>query len=109
MDSLYGIDLDGNLDMEKDGDDDKDEDDKEEDDENQKKEAEKEDKNVDDGKKPWIIGQGEMLNLLADNGYTMVDDQPIVLSEQGQEMRKHSPQEQPPAPAQWPQIPEPSP
>jgi len=39
----------------------------------------------------------------------MVDDQPIVLPEQGQEMRVHTPWPQPPAPATQPQTPEPHP
>jgi hypothetical protein len=48
-----------------------------------------------------------MVNTSADDVDTMVDDQPIVLPEQGQEMRE--PRPQPPAPAPRPQTPEPRP
>jgi hypothetical protein len=50
-----------------------------------------------------------MVNTLADDVDTMVDDQPIVLPEQGQDMREHTPRPQPPAPAPRPQTPEPRP
>ena len=50
-----------------------------------------------------------MVNILAGDGDTMVDDQPIMLPQQGQEMREHTPRQQPPAPAPWPQTPEPHP
>jgi hypothetical protein len=36
----------------------------------------------------------------------MLDDQPIMLPEQGQEMREHTPHPQPPAPAPRPRTPE---
>jgi len=45
----------------------------------------------------------------ADDVNTMVNDQPIVLPEQGQEMREHTPRPQPPAPAPRPQTMEPRP
>jgi hypothetical protein len=48
-----------------------------------------------------------MVNTSADDVDTMVDDQPIVLPEQGQEMCE--PRPQPPAPAPRPQTPEPRP
>jgi len=48
-----------------------------------------------------------MVNTSADDVDTMVDDQPIVLPEQGKEMRE--PRPQPPAPAPRPQTPEPRP
>jgi uncharacterized protein YbaR (Trm112 family) len=67
-------------------------------------EDEEEDKDEDDGKEPWTIGQGEMVNTSADHVYTMVDNQPIMLPEQGQEMRKHTPRPQPPAPGPQPQT-----
>jgi hypothetical protein len=107
-----GVDLDGNVDMERDGDDDEEEDEEEEDEE---KEDEEEDMDDDDGKEPRTIGQGEMVNTLADDADTMVDDEPTVLPEQcqeieqGQEMREHTPRSQPPAPAPRPQTPEPHP
>jgi hypothetical protein len=72
-------------------------------------EDEEEDKDEDDGKEPRTIGQGEMVNTSADDADTMVDDEPTVLPEQGQEMREHTPRPQPPAPAPRPQTPEPSP
>ena len=61
-------------------------------DDEEEEEDEDEDKNEDedDGKEPWTIGQGEMVNTLADNVDTMVDNQPTVLSEQRQEMCKHT-------------------
>ena len=49
-----------------------------------------------------MIGQGEMVNTSADDGDTMVDDEPTVLPEQGQQMRKHTPWPQPPVPAPRP-------
>jgi len=72
-------------------------------------EDEEEDKDEDDGKEPRTIGQGEMVNTSADDVDTMVDDQPIVLLEQCQETREHSPRPQPPAPAPRPQTPDPRP
>jgi hypothetical protein len=50
-----------------------------------------------------------MGNTSPDDVDTMVDDQPIVLPEQGQEMRKHTPRPQALAPAPRPQSPEPRP
>ena len=98
VDAPDGVDLDGDVDMERDGDDQVEEDEQEEDEEEEEE---------DDGKEPRTIGQGEMVNTSADDVDTMVDDQPIVLPEQGQEMRE--PRRQPPAPAPWPQTPEPRP
>jgi hypothetical protein len=62
-------------------------------------EDEEEDKDEDDGKEPRTIGQGEIINTLAYYVDTMVDDQPIVLPEQCQEMRQHTPRPQPLEPA----------
>jgi hypothetical protein len=98
VDAPDGIDLAGDVDMERDGDDEVVGDDQE---------ADEEEEDEDDGKEPRMIGQGEMVNPSADDVDTMVDDQPIVLPEQGQEMRV--PQPQPPAPAPRPQTPEPRP
>jgi hypothetical protein len=50
-----------------------------------------------------------MGNTSADAVHTMVHDQPIVLPEQAQEMREHTPTRHPPTPAPWPQTPEPGP
>jgi hypothetical protein len=72
-------------------------------------EDEKEDKDKDDGKELRTIGQGEMVNTAADDVDTMVDDQPIVLPEQCQEMREHTQRPQHPAPAPRPQTPDPRP
>jgi len=72
-------------------------------------EAEEEDKDEDDGKEPRTIGQEEMVNTSADDEDTMVDDQPIMLPEQCQEMREHTPRPQPLAPAPRPQTPDPRP
>ena len=56
------------------------------------------------GKEHWTIDQGEMVNPSADNADTVVDDQPILLPEQVQEMTEHTPQLQPPVPAPLPQT-----
>jgi hypothetical protein len=88
VDTPDGVDLDGDVDMERDGDDEVEEDEQEEDE--------------DDGKEPRTLGQKEMVNTSADDVNTMVDDQPIVQSKQGQEMREAWPQ--PPVPAPRPQT-----
>jgi hypothetical protein len=62
-------------------------------------EDEEEDKDEDDGKEPWTIGQGEMVDISADDADTMVDDEPTVVPDQGQEMRERTPWPQPQAPA----------
>jgi len=105
-----GVDLDGDVDMERDADDEEEQDEEEEDeekeDEEEEEEEEEEDKDEDDAKEPRTIGQGEMVNTSADDEDTMVDDQQIVLAEQGQEMGEHTPRPQPPAPAPRPHTPE---
>jgi len=110
VDAPCGADLDGDVDMERDSDDeevaDKEEEDGEKKDEEEEDDNEEEDEDEDDGKEPRTIGQGEMVNSSADNADTMVDDQPMVLPEQGQEIREHTPRPQPPAPSPWPQTPE---
>jgi hypothetical protein len=106
VDAPDGVDLDGDLDMESDG---EDEEDEEEEDEKQEEvvvdEDEEEDEDENNGKEPRTIGQGEMLNTSADDGYTMVDDQSTALPEQSQELRKHTPQPQPLVPAPQPETP----
>ena len=72
-------------------------------------EDEDEHKNEDDGKEPRTIAQGGMVNTSADDIDTLVDNQPIMLPEHGQEMCEHTPHPQPLAPALWPQTLEPSP
>ena len=107
VDAVDGVDLNGDVNMEKDADNEKEEDEEEEDEDEEKDKDEEEDKDEDDGKEPRTIGQGVTVNSSADDVDTMVDHQPIVLPEQGQEMREHTPQTQPPAPAPQPQTPEP--
>jgi hypothetical protein len=112
VDAPDGIQLEGDVDIERDGDNDQGEDQEEED---EMKEDEEEDKDEKDGKEPQRIGQGEIVNTSVDNADTMVDDEPTVLPEQGQEMvegqemREHTPRPQPPAYAPRPQTPEPPP
>jgi hypothetical protein len=72
-------------------------------------EDEEEDEDEDNGKEPWTIGQEEMVNTSADDADTLVDNQPTVLPEQGQQMHEHTPRPQPPAPAPGPQTLEPRP
>jgi len=116
VDEPDGFDLDGDVDIERDGDNDEEEDEEEEDEEKEDEEEveeededEEEDKDEDDGKEPRTISQGEMVNTSAHDADIMVDDEPTVLAEQGQEMREHTPPPQPPAPAQRPQTLESSP
>jgi len=61
------------------------EEEKEEQDENEKK-----DEDDDVGKEPRMISQRGMMNTFADNVDTVVNHQPIVLPEQGQDMQKNS-------------------
>jgi hypothetical protein len=96
-----GVELDGDVDMEREADD--------EVEEYKQEEDEEEEQDGDDGKEPQTIAQGEMVNTSADDVDTMVDDQPIVLPEQGQEIRKNTTRPKPPAPAPRPQTPEPRP
>jgi len=111
VDAPDSFDLDRNVDMERDGDDkqeeDQEEQDKEEQDEAEEEDEAEEDEDEDDDKEPWTIGQRERVNSSADDVNPMVDDQPIVLPEQGQEMCEHTPWRQPPAPAPQPHTPEP--
>jgi len=89
VDAPDGVDLDSDVDMERDGDDDEEDDEEEEDEQtNDEEEVEEEDedeeenKDEDDGIGPRSIGQGDMVNLSADDTDTMVDDEPTVLPEQ---------------------------
>jgi len=108
VDAPDGVDSDDNVDMESNGDNEEEEDEEEEDEEmeDEEEEEEEEDKDEDDTKEPRTIGQGEMVNTSADDVDPTADDQRIVLAEQGQEMRKHTPRPQPPAPAPPPRTPE---
>jgi len=87
VDALDGVDLDGDVDMAEDGDDDEEEGEEEEDEEEEQEGDEEKEEDEDDGKEPQKIGQGEMVNTSAENVATMVDDQPTVPPEYGQEMR----------------------
>jgi len=129
VDTLYCIDLDGDVHIGRDSDDEAEEDrvedeEQEEDTEEEEKEEEeaeeeeeeeeedqdeKEDENEDDGKEPRTIGQGEMVNTSAEDVDTMVDNQPIALPEQAQELHPYTQRPQPPAPSPRPQTPEPHP
>jgi hypothetical protein len=102
VDALDSLDLHSDVDMERDGDNEE-EQDEEEQDENE------EDEDEDDGKEPRTIGPREMVNTLHDDVDIRVDDRPMVLLEQGQEMSKHTPQPQLPVPAPWPKTPQPCP
>jgi len=112
VDTLGGVDLDNNLDMDRDGADEQKEDEEEEDEEEEEEEEEedeKEDKEENDGTEPRTIGLGEMVKTSADDADTMVDDQPIVLLEQFQRMGEHTSRPQPPVPAPRRHSPEPRP
>jgi len=89
--------------------DDEEEEEEDEDEEDNEDEEEEEDENKNDSKEPRIIGQEGMVNTSAANVETMVGDQPIMLHEQGQEMREHTLWPQPVASASRPQTLEPQP
>jgi hypothetical protein len=119
VEALDGVDLQCDVDMERDGDC-EDEYDEEEDDEKKEEredgneeedanEDEDEDEDEDGGKEPRTMGLGEMANTSADDLDTIADDQPIMLPEEGQEMREHTPRPQPSAPATPRQTLEPHP
>jgi len=107
VDAPDGVDIHGDVDMERDGEDGEDEEEEDEKEEEVVNEDEEEDE--DNGKEPPTIGQGEMVNTSAGDADTMVDNEPTVIPEQGQELREHTPQPKPPAPAPRPQTPEPPP
>jgi len=86
VDGLYGVDFDGDVDIERAGDNEK-QDDEEEEDEEEGEEEEEEEEDKDDGKEPRMIGPE-----------LMVDNQLIMLSVQGQEMCGHTPRPQSAAP-----------
>jgi hypothetical protein len=105
VDAPDKVDFDGDVDMERHGEDEEDEEKEEEVVEGD----EEEDEDEDNGKEPRTIGQGEMVNPSADDADTMVDNQPTVLPELGQEMREDIPRPKPPTPAPRPKTPEPRP
>jgi len=116
VDAPYCVDLDGDVDMESNSDheveEDKEEEDVEEEEEEEEDKDEDEDEDEDDGKEPWTIVQGAMVNTSADDVDTIVDDKPILLPEQGQAMHEYIAWPQPPVadprpqtlgPHPWPQ------
>jgi len=105
VDALDSMDLDGDVDMEREGEDEEEEDQEEE----EEDKDEDKDEDEDDGKEPWRIGQGKMVNTSADDVDAMIDDQPTMLPEKGQEMREHTTWPKPLAPAPRPQTMEPYP
>jgi len=107
VDTPDGVDIDGDVDIVRDGEDEEDEEEEDEKEEEVVDEDEEEDE--DNGKEPRTIGQGEMVYTSADDADTVIDDEPTVLPEKGQEMLEHTPRPQPPAPAPRPQTPEPPP
>jgi hypothetical protein len=110
VDAQDAVDLDRDVDMEMDGVDEEEVYEKKDNEEEEEvDEDEEEDKDEDDGKEPRTIGQGEMVNTSADDVDTLVDDQPIMLPEQCQEVCKHTPRPQPPASAPRTPTPDPHP
>jgi hypothetical protein len=94
LDAPEDFDVDGNVDIKTDGDDDEEEDEQvEKEEEDDEEEDEEEDGDEDDGKYPRTISEGEMVHTSANDVVTMVDNQLIVLQEQGQETCKHTPQQ----------------
>ena len=96
VDALCSIVLDRDVDIERDSDNAEEED--------QEEEEEEEEEDDDDGKEPRMIGQGVMVNTLADDLDNMVEDKAIVLPEQCQEMQEYTPRPKPQATAPRPQI-----
>ena len=101
VDAPDGVDLDGDVDMGREGNDDEDKDKETEDEEvvQEEDEDKEQDQDEDDGKEPQTLGQREMVNTSADDVDTMVDDLLIVLPEQGQVMPEHTPLPQTPVPS----------
>jgi len=85
VDAPDGVELDGDVDMARDGDAEE-----EEDEEEENEEEVDEDEEEDDGKEPRTIGQGEMDKLFVDDVDAMVDNQPIMLPKHGQKVREHT-------------------
>jgi hypothetical protein len=111
VDTRDSVDLDDDVDLGRDSDDEEEEDEGKEHEEEveEEDEEEEEDQDEDDGKEPQMRGQGEMVNTSADDVDTMVDNQPIVLPNQGQELCQHTPWRQHQAPAAQPPSSEPCP
>ena len=97
-DAQSGVDFDGEVDMGRDGDNEVEEDEEEEEDEEWEN-------NELDSEERRTIGQGEIVTKSADDTDSMVDNQPSMLPEEGQEMSKHTRWPQPPAPVDRAQIP----
>jgi len=105
------VDSDSDVHMARDGDNGEEEAEEEEDEkkEDAKDKEQEENKDEDDCKEPRTIGKGVMVNTSYDYVDIMVDDVPIVLHEQGQEIRDHTARPQHPAPATRPLTPDPCP
>jgi hypothetical protein len=88
VDALDGVDIDGDVDIERVGEDEEDEEEEDEKEEQVLEEDEEEDE--DNGKEHCTIVQGEMTNKLAYDPDSMVGDEPTMLPEQGQEMREQT-------------------
>jgi hypothetical protein len=113
--ALYGVHLDGDVEITWTSDNEEEEDEEEEDEEEDHEKEEEEDhenkdededEDEDDGKEPWTTGQGEMVNTSTDEDETMEDDLPMLQPEQGQETCEHTPQPHPTAPASPPSTPD---
>jgi hypothetical protein len=81
VDALDSVDIDGYVDMERDGEDAQDEEEEDEKEEEVVDEHEHEHEN--NGKNPRKIAQGEMVNTSADDVDAVVDDEPTVLLGEG--------------------------
>jgi hypothetical protein len=75
----------------------------------EEEEDEEDDRDEDEGKEPWTLGRGEMVNTSPDDVDTMVDDETIVLPNHGQERHKHTPPPQAPVATPQPQTLDPRP
>jgi hypothetical protein len=107
LDAPDSVDLEGDVDMERDTDDEEDEEEENEQEEDKMEEVvvdEDEEEDEDNGKEPRMTGQGEMVNTSVDNADTMVNAEPTVVPDQGQNMGKHNPRPQPLASAPRPRT-----
>jgi hypothetical protein len=124
VDAPVCAELDGDVDIERDGNDEEegDKDDGDEEEEHKKEEGEvveneeeeiedeeNEEEDEDNSNEPWTISQAQMGNTSDDNVETMVGDQAIMLPDEGQMMSEPTAQQQPLAPAPWPQTMQPRP
>jgi hypothetical protein len=106
VDEADGVDLGGVVDMQKDGNDDEGEYEAQADKEEveEEDEDEEEDQDEDDSKEPRTLGQGEIVHTSADDVDILVNDEPVVVPDQAQQMRAHTPLPQPQVRAPHPQT-----